>query len=783
MNKPKVSVLIPCYNVEKYLYQCLDSVVNQTLKEIEIICINDGSKDSTLSILKEYAQKDSRIVIIDKENSGYGASMNKGLQKATGEYIGIVEPDDFIELNMFATLYSLKDPSNPDIIKSNYSEFNKKNEYRKINKFTSCKNCSNLDIPEFVLKGHPCIWTAIYKHDFLKCKDIRFNETPGAAFQDIGFNIKSWTFAKDIVSTTESLYNYRIDNENSSINKGHQMAFVTLNEYNILLNYLSKYNISEKIWHVICAKAFSGGFYYNYQRRLCKNYLKYISEWHRLLKKFEKYIVLKEFLSNKKILNKQEMYVFKKILNNHIIFYIKSLFIVKKIKKSNSKVTYLFRKLPILEKIQDKTKKTIKICKINFFKIKYNSNGYRKKVKFLGINIPIKNISKYKIIMYFFDFIIPKNKRKIIFHSVPDFSDNSLEFYRYLKNNKKKYKMVWICSNKHIKKTPKEIKKTYFVESIKGLYHLLSAKYIISTHWHLVNVCNFKRRHKLIELWHGMPFKTLGYNEKNIPCTTLKKYVTMGKNGYFFVSSDIFKLSMISSFLIPDNNIYITGQARTDCIIDQRNKKEVANFIEKKSFKKVILYTPTYKEAQRNNRRDINKEFENIFYFDDYNEEKFYQFLEKEKILFIVKPHPFDERFYKQELDQKKLIHPNIKIIFNEDMSKNNFYFYEFFQHADLMITDFSSIAIDFLITKKPVIFLDNLSDEYSQNRGFILEDNYQILMPGEKVKSFNKLLHSIQDALTVDSWKEEREKTLPLLHKHQDNKSCERIYNIIKDL
>lgn len=76
---PKISIVIPCYNVEKYLKQCLDSVVNQTLQDIEIICINDGSTDSTLSILREYENSDNRIKVISKHNSGYGASMNIGL--------------------------------------------------------------------------------------------------------------------------------------------------------------------------------------------------------------------------------------------------------------------------------------------------------------------------------------------------------------------------------------------------------------------------------------------------------------------------------------------------------------------------------------------------------------------------------------------------------------------------------------------------------------------------------------------------------------------------------
>ena len=99
--RPKVSVLVPVYNVEKYVGMCLDSLLCQTLKDMEIICIDDGSTDNSSAILAEYAKRDSRIIIITKENTGYGASMNLGLSRAKGEYIGIVESDDYALPEMF----------------------------------------------------------------------------------------------------------------------------------------------------------------------------------------------------------------------------------------------------------------------------------------------------------------------------------------------------------------------------------------------------------------------------------------------------------------------------------------------------------------------------------------------------------------------------------------------------------------------------------------------------------------------------------------------------------
>ena len=104
--KIKVSIIVPVYNVEKYLKRCLDSITNQTLKELEIICINDGSTDNSLKILKQYAHKDKRISIINKQNEGLSVARNTGMEAASGEYIGFVDSDDWIDLDFYKKLYT-----------------------------------------------------------------------------------------------------------------------------------------------------------------------------------------------------------------------------------------------------------------------------------------------------------------------------------------------------------------------------------------------------------------------------------------------------------------------------------------------------------------------------------------------------------------------------------------------------------------------------------------------------------------------------------------------------
>ena len=118
--KPKVSVIMPSLNVGEYIEQCIESVANQTLEDIEIICIDAGSTDGTLEILKEYEKKDSRIKLLDSDKKSYGYQMNLGIEAAKGEYIGIVETDDYVDTNMYESLYMLASDTDSDMAKGTH---------------------------------------------------------------------------------------------------------------------------------------------------------------------------------------------------------------------------------------------------------------------------------------------------------------------------------------------------------------------------------------------------------------------------------------------------------------------------------------------------------------------------------------------------------------------------------------------------------------------------------------------------------------------------------------
>ncbi len=240
--KPKVSILVPIYNVEKYLAECLESIINQTLKDIEIICINDGSKDNSLQIIEEYARKDSRIKIIDKPNSGYGDSMNRGLELASGKYIGIVESDDVASNDMFESLYSLAITNDVDLVKSDfYYYYSKKNQARHAGRISK-KNVGrvfSVKDDTSVLSIVPSIWSGIYKREFLNENNIKFLPTPGASYQDTSFAFKTFIVARKMVFTNKAYLYYRQDNENSSV-KSKGKVYSICDEWNEITRFLNE---------------------------------------------------------------------------------------------------------------------------------------------------------------------------------------------------------------------------------------------------------------------------------------------------------------------------------------------------------------------------------------------------------------------------------------------------------------------------------------------------------------------------------------------------------------
>ena len=185
----KVSVIVPVYNVEKYLPDCLDSLCNQTLKDIEIICVNDGSTDGSLNILSEYSNLDSRIKVIDKVNEGAAAARNAGMETAAGEYIGFVDSDDWVDADFYEKLYLEASSKNADIARAPYKYSYKNYEKEEENLSPILKKHFNNNEELNVNEHSVVIWNAIYRKEFLKnCNIMFFDELP--CVNDVSFTAR-----------------------------------------------------------------------------------------------------------------------------------------------------------------------------------------------------------------------------------------------------------------------------------------------------------------------------------------------------------------------------------------------------------------------------------------------------------------------------------------------------------------------------------------------------------------------------------------------------------------
>ena len=233
MENIKISVIVPVYNVEKYIRQCLESIVNQTYRNLEIIVVNDGTKDNSMQIVKEFLS-DTRIKIINKENGGLSSARNRGMEEATGDYISFVDSDDWIELNTYEEL--VKNLNEEDVIIFNYSRI-EDSTGEKIEEY-HIKDSEMIDLEKdysylYAKIAHSC-WNKLYKIDYLKKNDFKFLEI---LYEDVFWNIQVIYSTTDIKILNKSFYNYRINR------KGRIMKSSKSNN----AEYLKKQNIAYEV--------------------------------------------------------------------------------------------------------------------------------------------------------------------------------------------------------------------------------------------------------------------------------------------------------------------------------------------------------------------------------------------------------------------------------------------------------------------------------------------------------------------------------------------------------
>ena len=252
----KVSVIIPVYNVEKSLRQCLESLLGQTLEDIELLCINDGSTDGSLEILEEYASKDERVKIFDKENEGQGVGRNIGIKNATGEFIAFVDPDDWVEPEMYEKMYNQAKKINSQVVFCGYRRIQESNGkvtvphiFRKAISYTRSK-AIRVPVGENIKKPilyssflvAPCqAWNGIYDVGLVRENAIRFADF--RSFEDVMFIVRTIVLAQNVSYVNLPLYNNRIKISNAQQDEERYIDLINITK--AVKDYLNKQGLMD----------------------------------------------------------------------------------------------------------------------------------------------------------------------------------------------------------------------------------------------------------------------------------------------------------------------------------------------------------------------------------------------------------------------------------------------------------------------------------------------------------------------------------------------------------
>ena len=275
MSKILVSVVVPIYNAQATLVRCIESIVNQTFaKHMEIILVDDGSTDDSGRICDSFAENYDNVRVIHQSNAGMGAAYNAGIAAARGEYIGMVESDDFIDLRMYEILYNNAIQNDSDLVKcgifylydwqkfidtgnlnvSNWEDFILK-------QITSGPQPFTIFDHKILLIYHSSVWATLYRADFIR--QIKFSTEPDASYQDFFFMIKCLVSAKRISAVTNYLYVWNLENEASSTNRNDEHLMRIMDQANLAKDWLRERGLLNEFLAAFCKQSIiaMGNFY------------------------------------------------------------------------------------------------------------------------------------------------------------------------------------------------------------------------------------------------------------------------------------------------------------------------------------------------------------------------------------------------------------------------------------------------------------------------------------------------------------------------------------------
>ncbi len=692
---PKISVIVPVYNVEEYLPKCLDSLINQTLEDIEIICINDGSLDNSLDILQAYAKMDNRIIVLDKENEGQGIARNLGIQKAKGEYIGFVDPDDWVGETMYEEMYIQAKTLSSEIVVCDFwkkQDWNgkawkhnfwwtivKKYKYKEL----AVPAGANLD-KEPIYKSllvSPCYsWNKIYNTKFLKINQIEFSKI--RCFEDCEFIIKCMAFAKKISYLNKYFYIYRL-RKSSTLHRLIDFN-INLKAYADIYETLKTYNLEEKLannFNFFCTM----NAIWTLPKLSRKNQKEFIA-------KLKGKIPTQEYKYIKKTIFKERYGKYFKIINK-----------IFSIKNSTNKTHKVIIVLGIKVKfkrwkvLKEKYTKYVRLCLSKLFSIAKPENKKHKIVTILGMKFKFTRVKKQSKKERTYLKKIQKEQRKfskdsyLLFDCLHDKTVEGIDAYSlflYMKSTGKQVYYV-VLKNSRLYEQLKEQNKleniivlenethSYCGDFLDAIYEvLLRCKCVITSFGeNSAKVNNFFKQTTWLQyifIQHGpthMPVRVFDTG-----------YLFPEKFDKFLISSDM-EYKIFQKYGWEKEKLIKVGLPRWDLLRDNKPTAE-----------KSILLMLTW-------RRLNAQTFEESLYKKNLlsliNNQELTQYLVQHNIKLYFAPHHALATNSKIDF---RIENKNIKVADSEEIS-------QYIKKCSCLVTDFSSVAFDFMFQDKPVIF------------------------------------------------------------------------------
>lgn len=245
---PLISIIVPTYNVEKYIRTCIESILAQTYRNVEVIIVNDGSTDQSLAVISDLICSHHNVKVINQKNQGLSVARNTGIDVATGKYITFVDADDKIMPGFVSSLYQIADKTGADIVRGSFRDFNGNIPKDWVPDFNVPTNCGTIVLDQFLSSNISfVVWSSIYRLDFINSNHIRF--TPGILLEDGDFTTRAYMLAKLVATSPEPNYAYRI--RQGSILTTNNAQKMSLSEEKVISQFISMLKHEES--DVLCS--------------------------------------------------------------------------------------------------------------------------------------------------------------------------------------------------------------------------------------------------------------------------------------------------------------------------------------------------------------------------------------------------------------------------------------------------------------------------------------------------------------------------------------------------